>query len=71
MRAAPKKGSAAIGNIPAGHEVELIACTQWCEVIADGKRGFVYKSFVGATAATAGGAEAADEGEPEAEPDTP
>ncbi|MFT0859699.1 SH3 domain-containing protein [Ancylobacter sp. G4_0304] len=71
MRAAPKKGSAPIGNIPAGRTVELVACTSWCEVIADGKRGFVYKSFVGAAAATSGASDAAADGEPEAESDTP
>lgn len=46
MRAAPKKGAAAIGNLPAGQKVDLVVCHQWCEVIVEGKRGFIYKSFV-------------------------
>ncbi|QFR32754.1 SH3 domain-containing protein [Ancylobacter sp. TS-1] len=48
MRVAPKRGSAAVGNLSAGQKVELVACHGWCEVIAEGKRGFIYKSFVNA-----------------------
>lgn len=50
MRAAPKKGARPIGNIPSGRKVDLVACTSWCEVISEGKRGFIYKSFIGASA---------------------
>lgn len=50
MRAAPRKGAKPIGNIPSGRKVDLVACTSWCEVISDGKRGFIYKSFIGASA---------------------
>ena len=46
MRAAPKKGATPIDNLSSGQKVELVACTSWCEVIAEGKRGFIYKSFV-------------------------
>lgn len=70
MRAAPKKGAAAIGNLPRGKQVQLVTCQQWCEIIVDGKRAFVYKSFVdtGAVAASAGAAaeEAGDAAEAEA-----
>lgn len=48
MRAAPKKGATPIGNLSAGEKVQLVACRGWCEVIAEGKRGFIYKSFVDA-----------------------
>lgn len=50
MRAAPKKGSTPVGNLSGGQKVELVACTSWCEVIAEGKRGFIYKSFVDVSA---------------------
>jgi len=46
MRAQPKRGGAAIGNLQRGEKVDLVACDGWCEVVADGKRGFIYKSFV-------------------------
>jgi len=51
MRAAPRNGSAAVLNLQAGQKVELVACKGWCEIIADGKRGFIYKRFVEAGAA--------------------
>lgn len=50
MRAAPKKGAAPVGNLSSGQKVELVACSGWCEVIAEGKRGFIYKSFVDVSA---------------------
>ncbi|WP_018386970.1 SH3 domain-containing protein [Ancylobacter sp. FA202] len=59
MRAAPKRGAAAIGNLPAGQKVELVVCQQWCEIIVEGKRVFVYKSFID-TGGTAGSAAAAE-----------
>ncbi|MDQ0349279.1 SH3 domain-containing protein [Ancylobacter vacuolatus] len=59
MRAAPKRGAAAIGNLPAGQKVELVTCQQWCEIIVEGKRVFVYKSFIDA-GGTAGAAAAAE-----------
>lgn len=46
MRAGPRKGAAALLNLQGGEKVELVACSGWCEVIAEGKRGFVYKSFL-------------------------
>ncbi len=50
MRAAPRNGAAAVGNLTAGQKVQLVACHGWCEVIAEGKRGFIYKRFVDAGA---------------------
>lgn len=61
MRAAPKKGATPIGNLSAGEKVQLVACRGWCEVIAEGKRGFIYKSFV--DAGTSARADTAGEGE--------
>lgn len=46
MRSEPKRGASAIGNLQSGQKVELVACDGWCEVIVEGKRGFIYKSFV-------------------------
>lgn len=58
MRGAPRKGAAPIGNLSAGQKVELVACHGWCEVIAEGKRGFIYKSFVNAGTSARADAEA-------------
>lgn len=46
MRAKPQKGGAVLGVIPAKTAVEVVACTQWCEIVFNGKRGYVYKSYV-------------------------
>lgn len=51
MRSEPKRGAAAIGNLQSGQKVDLVACDGWCEVIVEGKRGFIYKSFVDARSA--------------------
>ncbi|MBS7546046.1 SH3 domain-containing protein [Ancylobacter oerskovii] len=50
MRTGPNKGAAAMQTLKSGQQVELVSCSSWCEVVADGKRGFVYKSFVSAGA---------------------
>ena len=46
MRAAPRKGATPVANLQGGQKVELVACKGWCEIIVEGKRGFIYKSFV-------------------------
>ncbi len=46
MRSGPKTGAAAIGTVPGGTAIEVVACTSWCEIVYKGQRGFVYKSFV-------------------------
>ncbi|MEI9415066.1 SH3 domain-containing protein [Mesorhizobium sp. Cs1321R2N1] len=46
MRSAPKKGGTPIGTVPARTSVQLIGCKQWCEVVYNGKHGWVYKSYV-------------------------
>ncbi|MHA6686189.1 SH3 domain-containing protein [Mesorhizobium sp. A556] len=46
MRSGPKKGAAAIGTIPAKTAVQIVDCKRWCEILYNGKRGWVYKTFV-------------------------
>jgi hypothetical protein len=46
MRSGPKSGTSAIDTIPAKTAIEVISCEKWCEIVYEGKRGFVYKSFV-------------------------
>ncbi|TPM39159.1 SH3 domain-containing protein [Mesorhizobium sp. B2-3-4] len=46
MRSAPKKGAAPIGTVPARTSVQLMGCKQWCEIVYNGKRGWVYKSYI-------------------------
>jgi hypothetical protein len=53
LRASGKKGAEVLGVVPAGATVSLFGCEQWCEVSYDGRRGWVYKSFVGASQSAA------------------
>lgn len=46
MRSAPKKGAASMGTVPARTSVQLMGCKQWCEIVYNGKHGWVYKSYV-------------------------
>jgi hypothetical protein len=46
MRSGPKKGAGAIGTVPAKASVQVMGCKQWCEIVYNGKRGWVYKSYV-------------------------
>jgi hypothetical protein len=46
MRAGPSNDAAVIQVVRRNREVEVIGCKFWCEVIYDGKRGFIYKGFV-------------------------
>jgi len=46
MRSGPKSGASAIDTVPAKTAIEVISCGKWCEIVYEGKRGFVYKSFV-------------------------
>jgi hypothetical protein len=47
LRARPASGSKVLRVVPARASVGLVDCKAWCEVIYDGTRGFIYKSFVG------------------------
>jgi len=46
MRSAPKKGATPIGTVPARTSVRLMGCKKWCEIVYNGKHGWVYKSYV-------------------------
>ncbi|MET3580406.1 hypothetical protein ABID19_003444 [Mesorhizobium robiniae] len=46
MRTGPKKNAAAIVTVPAKTSVQVMGCKQWCQIIYNGKRGWIYKSFV-------------------------
>ena len=55
MRVSADNNAATVKVLPAGAVVTVVRCSYWCEIVADGKRGFVYKSFLKATGATASG----------------
>ncbi|MER8810064.1 SH3 domain-containing protein [Mesorhizobium australicum] len=46
MRSAPKKGATPIGTVPARTSVQLMGCKKWCEIVYNGKHGWVYQSYV-------------------------
>jgi hypothetical protein len=46
MRAGPDNSAPVILVVPGKRHVEVIACDFWCEVVYDGKRGWIYKGFV-------------------------
>lgn len=46
LRAGPDNGAAVITVVRRNRNVELIGCDYWCEVVYEGRRGFIYKSFV-------------------------
>jgi hypothetical protein len=46
MRSGPKKNAAAIATVPAKTSVQVMSCKQWCEVVYNGKRGWIYKSYI-------------------------
>ncbi|WP_421914430.1 SH3 domain-containing protein [Mesorhizobium sp.] len=46
MRSGPKTNAAAITTVPAKTSVQLVSCKQWCEIVYNGKHGWVYKSYI-------------------------
>jgi hypothetical protein len=46
MRARPENGAAVIQVVPGKSTVEVISCHYWCEVVYEGRRGWIYKGFV-------------------------
>lgn len=46
IRSRPKKGAKVIGTVPARTKVQLVECQSWCEIVVNGKRGFVWGQFV-------------------------
>jgi hypothetical protein len=47
MRSRPKSGSGVLTVIPSKAVVQVVSCKAWCEVIYQGQRGYVYKSYLG------------------------
>lgn len=47
MRARPQNGAAVVAVLAQGLSVQVLGCDHWCEIEAGGKRGYVYKKFVG------------------------
>jgi hypothetical protein len=46
LRAKPDNDAAVVAVVPAKRNVEVVECTQWCEVVYGGKQGFVHRRFV-------------------------
>ena len=46
MRVRGQKGAKVLGVLPAGTAVSLHGCQSWCEISYNGRKGWVYKSFV-------------------------
>ena len=46
MRSGPKKNAASIGTVPAKSSVQVMSCKQWCQIVYNGKRGWIYKSYI-------------------------
>ncbi|WP_292526021.1 SH3 domain-containing protein [Mesorhizobium sp.] len=46
MRTGPKNSAAAIVTIPAKTSVQVMGCKKWCQIVYNGQRGWIYKSFV-------------------------
>lgn len=46
MRTGPKKNAAAMVTVPARTSVQVMGCKQWCQIVYNGKRGWIYKSYI-------------------------
>jgi len=46
MRVSPDNGARVVAIVPGGRAVDVITCQAWCYVDFDGKRGWVFKSFL-------------------------
>ena len=53
MRASADNKAPIVTALPAGSRVTIVKCKSWCEIVADGKRGFVLQSFLETTARVA------------------
>ena len=47
MHSAADNGAPVVAVVPPGTLVRIARCDFWCEVTVDGKRGFIYRKFVG------------------------
>ncbi|MCV0397403.1 MAG: SH3 domain-containing protein [Rhizobiaceae bacterium] len=71
MRTGPGKSHRVVGVAPQGASVGVVSCDSWCEIVHQGKRGFVYASFLGQprqSAEAPAGQPAPEKAEPEAKP---
>jgi hypothetical protein len=46
IRSKPSSRGAPIGTVPGKSAVQVISCSKWCEIVYNGKRGFVYRTFL-------------------------
>ncbi len=46
MRSSPKKGAKVLDVVPAGSTVNVFSCDGWCQIAYDGRKGWIYKSFL-------------------------
>lgn len=46
MRSAPRKGASAMITVPSNAAVQVFGCKQWCEIVYNGKRGFIYNTYL-------------------------
>ncbi|CCV08583.1 conserved exported hypothetical protein [Mesorhizobium metallidurans STM 2683] len=46
MRTGPKKNAAAMVTVPAKTSVQVMGCKQWCQIVYNGKRGWIYKTYI-------------------------
>lgn len=47
MRSAPDNDASVVTVLASGTTVKIEKCDFWCEVVVNGKRGFIYRKFVG------------------------
>jgi hypothetical protein len=53
MHSGPGNHTGTIGVIPDNATVRVLNCSAWCKVAYKGKQGYIYKSFLGGSAAAA------------------
>src|SRR5690606_27475803 len=46
MRAGPGTDDPVVAVVEPGAAVEVVACENWCEVIVNGQRGFIYNDYL-------------------------
>lgn len=46
LRSSPNKGASVIGHLNAGETIEIVSCKYWCEIVAGGRRGYVFQKFL-------------------------
>ena len=50
MRSRPKSGASVLTVVPKAASVQLISCKLWCEIVYNGRRGYIFNDFVGGRA---------------------